>query len=150
MRFGAYRIAIAGLVVTAAALFMLAFGPEQVIYARDLLPSMILLGLGAGLSMPALTMIAMSDTPPADAGVASGLLNTTGQVGGALGLAVFATVAALRTADLSRAGVATLPALAGGYHAAWLVAACLVVVTIAITAVTLRPRREEVVLAPAA
>jgi EmrB/QacA subfamily drug resistance transporter len=150
MRFGAYRVAIAGQVVTALALFLLAFGPEQVVYARDLLLPMVLLGLGGGLCMPALTMIAMSATPPSDAGVASGLLNTTGQVGGALGLAVFATVAAMRTAALSGAGEAALPALAGGYHAAWLVAACLVMVTIGISAVALRPRAEELALAQAA
>jgi EmrB/QacA subfamily drug resistance transporter len=148
MRFGAYRVAIAGQLVVAVALFLLAFGPEHVVYARDLLLPMALLGLGGGLSMPALTMIAMSDTPPADSGLASGLLNTTGQVGGALGLALFATIAATRTAALSGSGTSALPALAGGYHAAWLVAAFVVVVTIGITAATLRPRRvsEEVAL----
>ncbi|TMC11315.1 MAG: MFS transporter [Chloroflexi bacterium] len=143
MRFGAYRVAIAGQLVVAVALFLLAFGPEHVVYARDLLLPMALLGLGGGLSMPALTMIAMSDTPPADSGLASGLLNTSGQVGGALGLALFATIAATRTAALSGSGAPALPALAGGYHAAWLVAAFVVVVTIGITAATLRARRAS-------
>ena len=152
VRFGAYRVVIAGQLVVAVALFLLAFGPEHVVYARDLLLPMALLGLGGGLSMPALTMIAMSDTPPADSGLASGLLNTSGQVGGALGLALFATIAATRTAALSGSGTSALPALAGGYHAAWLVAAFVVVVTIGITAATLRPRRvsEEVALEAAA
>jgi hypothetical protein len=150
MRFGAYRVAIAGQAVVALALLMLAFGPEHVVYARDLLLPMALLGLGGGLCMPALTMIAMSDASPADSGLASGLLNTTGQVGGALGLAVFATVAAARTAALGGAGEAALPALGGGYHAAWLVAACLVVVSVGITVATLRPRPEKVALAEAA
>jgi EmrB/QacA subfamily drug resistance transporter len=150
MRFGAYRVAIAGQLVAALALLLLAIGPEHVVYARDLLLPMALLGLGGGLCMPALTMIAMSDASPADAGLASGLLNTTGQVGGALGLAAFATIAAARTAALGGAGEATLPALAGGYHAAWLVAACAVVITIGITVVALRPRSDQVALRQAA
>jgi EmrB/QacA subfamily drug resistance transporter len=150
MRFGAFRVAIAGQVVVALALLLLALGPEHVVYARDLLLPMAMLGLGGGLSMPALTLIAMSDTPPADSGVASGLLNTSGQVGGALGLAAFATIAAARTAALSGAGAAALPALAGGYHAAWLVAAGTVVVAIGATAATLRPRRQEIALERAA
>jgi EmrB/QacA subfamily drug resistance transporter len=150
MRFGAFRVVIAGQVVTALALFLLALGPEQVVYARDLLLPMALLGLGGGLCLPALTLIAMSDTSPADSGLASGLLNTTGQVGGSLGLAVLATIAAARTAGLSDAGQAAVPALAGGYHAAWLAAACTVVVTIGITVATLRPRLEAVVLEQAA
>ena len=151
MRFGACRVLIAGQAVTALALFMLAFGPEHVVYARDFLPAMALLGLGGGLCFPALTMIAMSEASPSDSGLASGLLNTAGQVGGALGLAVFATIAAARTAALTGAGTATLPALAGGYHAAWLVAAGTFLVTIGITVATLRPRKaQEVALAQAA
>jgi hypothetical protein len=84
-------------------------------------------------------MIAMSDAAPEDTGLASGLLNTTGQVGGALGLAVLATIASARTAALNGAGSAPA-ALAGGYHAAWLVSAAIVVVTIGITVAALRPR----------
>jgi EmrB/QacA subfamily drug resistance transporter len=139
MRFGAFRVLVAGQLVVALALFAVAIGPERVVYARDLLLPMALLGLGGGLTFPALTLIAMSDAPPADSGLASGLLNTAGQVGGALGLAILATVAAARSAALTGGGEATSAALAGGYHAAWLVAACTVVVTIAITITTLRP-----------
>ena len=140
MRFGAFRILVAGQLVVALALFILAFEPERVVYVRDLLLPMALLGLGGGLTFPALTLIAMSEAPPADSGLASGLLNTTGQVGGALGLAILATVAAARSAALAGSGDAASAALAGGYHAAWLVAACAVVVTIGITIATLRPR----------
>ena len=145
MRFGAFRVLVAGQLVIAPALFALALGPERVVYARDLLLPMALLGLGGGLMFPALTMIAMSDAPPEDAGLASGLLNTTGQVGGALGLAILATVAAARSAALGGSGTAASAALAGGYHAAWLVAACTVVVTIGVTVATLRAQ-----LAPSA
>jgi EmrB/QacA subfamily drug resistance transporter len=140
MRFGAFRVLVAGQLVIALALFALALGPERVVYLRDLLLPMALLGLGGGLFFPALTMIAMSDVPAADTGLASGLLNTSGQVGGALGLAILATIAAARTAALGGSGLAATAALAGGYHMAWLVSACTVVVTIAITVVTLRPR----------
>jgi len=140
MRFGAFRIVVAGQLVVALALFAVAVGPERVAYMRDLLLPMALLGLGGGLTFPALTMLAMSDAPPADSGLASGLLNTAGQMGGALGLAILATVAAARSAALTGGQEAASAALAGGYHLAWLVAACAVVVTIGITVATLRPR----------
>jgi EmrB/QacA subfamily drug resistance transporter len=140
MRFGAFKVLAAGQLVIALALFAVALGPERVVYARDLLLPMALLGLGGGLTFPALTMIAMSDAPPADSGLASGLLNTTGQVGGALGLAILATVAAARSAVLTGSGAAASAALSGGYHMAWLVAACTVVATIGIAVLTLRPR----------
>jgi EmrB/QacA subfamily drug resistance transporter len=140
MRFGAFRVLLFGQVVIAAALIALALGPDRVVYVRDLLLPMALLGLGGGLMFPSLTLIAMSEAPAEDSGLASGLLNTTGQVGGALGLAVMATVAAARTAALGGSGATTRSALAGGYHAAWLAAAGIVLVAIAVTVVTLRPR----------
>jgi len=99
-----------------------------------------LLGLGGGLSFPALTMIAMADTDPTDAGLASGILNTSGQVGGALGLAVLATLAGSRTLDLIHAGVGSGAALAGGYHLAWLISAGTVLVTLALAISLLRAR----------
>ena len=148
MRYGAFRVLVAGQLVVMAGLLAVAFGPERAAYARDLLVPMALLGLGGGLCFPALTLIAMSEAPPADSGLASGLLNTTGQVGGALGLAVMATVAAARSAALSGSGTPDLSALAGGYHAAWLVSAAIVLVTLAVTVATLR-RRATVALAPA-
>jgi MFS family permease len=143
MRFGAFRILVAGQLVATLALFMLALGPQQVVYVRDLLLPMALLGLGGGLTFPALTLIAMSDAPQADTGLSSGLLNTSGQVGGAIGLAALATVAAARSSALGAGGYGAMAALAGGYHAAWLVAAGTVLITIGITLVTLRPRRAE-------
>jgi hypothetical protein len=140
MRFGAFRVLAAGQLVVLVALVDLALGPERAVYVRDLLPAMALLGLGGGLSFPALTLIAMSEAPPQDTGLASGLLNTGGQVGGAIGLAVLATAAAARSAALGASGSADLAAAAGGYHAAWLVSAGIVLVTLGITAATLRPR----------
>jgi hypothetical protein len=122
------------------ALAALGFGPTNEIYAIHLLVPLALLGLGGGLAFPSLTIIAMGGAGPSDAGLASGLLNTTGQVGGALGLAVLATLAGARTLNLVQNGVGTTTALAGGYHLAWLVGAATVVVTLALTMSLLRVR----------
>src|SRR6266487_3996953 len=103
-----------------------------------LLVPMALLGLGGGLSFPALTMIAMAGVQPSESGLASGLLNTTGQVGGAFGLAVLATLAGARSLDLVQQGATVQLALADGYHFAWLLAACVVVVTLALAVALLR------------
>jgi hypothetical protein len=107
-----------------------------------LLVPLALLGLGGGLSFPALTIIAMSDARPSDAGPASGLLNTSGQVGGALGLAVLATLAGARTLNLVDNGASSAAALAGGYHLAWLVGAGTVVITLALAMSVLRTRKS--------
>ena len=139
-RFGPFAILVSGQVVIAVALAALGFGPTNEIYAIHLLVPLALLGLGGGLAFPSLTIIAMGDAGPSDAGLASGLLNTTGQVGGALGLAVLATLAGARTLNLVQNGVGTTTALAGGYHLAWLVGAATVVVTLALTMSLLRVR----------
>jgi MFS family permease len=124
---------------------MVGLGPTHANYMVHLLAPMVMFGLGGGLSFPALTMIAMADIAPADAGLASGLLNTTGQVGGAFGLAVLATIAGGRTAALIGGGIDGTAALAGGYHFAWLVGAGVVVVTLVVAALTLRTRKMIVV-----
>jgi MFS family permease len=89
------------------------------------LPVMVLLGTGAGICFPALVTLAMSGATPSDAGLASGLVNTTAQVGGALGLAVLATLSASRTADRVTSGEAGPAALVSGYHLAFWIAAAL-------------------------
>jgi EmrB/QacA subfamily drug resistance transporter len=136
-RFGPLTVLVSGQVVIAIALAMLGFGPANASYAVHLLVPLALLGLGGGLSFPSLTIIAMSDAPPSDAGLASGLLNTTGQVGGALGLAVLTTLAGARTLDLVHDGIGGPAALAAGYHMAWLVGAATIVVTLALAVSTL-------------
>ena len=141
-RFGPLRVLVAGQVVGMIALAVLGFGPTNPDYAVHLLVPLGLLGLGGGLSFPALTIIAMSDSQPGDAGLASGLLNTTGQVGGALGLSVLATLAGVRTLSLTHDGMDAAAALAGGYHFAWLVGAGTVVVTLALTISLLRGRNS--------
>ena len=137
-RFGPFAVLVSGQVVIVAALALLGFGPTYANYAVHLMVPLALLGLGGGLSFPSMTIIAMSDAQPTDAGLASGLLNTTGQVGGALGLAVLATLAGARTLSLLQDGSGTAAALAGGYHLAWLVGAGTVIVTLALTISLLR------------
>jgi len=142
-RFGPLTVLVSGQMVIAVALTMLGFGPANANYAIHFLVPLALLGLGGGLSFPSLTIIAMADAQPSDAGLASGLLNTTGQVGGALGLAVLATLAGARTLNLVHDGATTTAALAGGYHLAWLVGAGTVVITLALTLSLLRTRTSQ-------
>src|SRR3989449_918312 len=142
-RFGAGRILVAGQAVALVALTMVAVGPTHANYLVHMLVPLALLGLGGGLTFPALTMIAMEDVSPMDAGLASGLLNTTGQVGGAFGLAVLATLAGAYSVDMLRGGADTVQALAGGYHFAWFVSAGVVVATLGVAAWLLRSNRAE-------
>ena len=138
-RFGERRVLVAGLCLIVAGLGLLARAPVGGGYLTDVLPVMLLLGLGFGAAMPALTALAMSGAAPEDAGLASGLFNTTPQVGGALGLAVFATLATSRAEALLAEGQGTASALTGGYHLAFAVGAGFVAVGIALATILLRP-----------
>jgi hypothetical protein len=129
-----------GLALAIAGLALFARVPEEAAYAADILPSMLLIGGGAGLSFPSLMNLAMSGATPVDAGLVSGLVNTSLQVGGALGLAVLATLSASRTEGLLAEGDSTAAALTGGYALAFIVAASLVGVALLIAATVLRPR----------
>ena len=113
--------------------------PVHASYAPDLLPSMVLLGVGAGLVFPSLMTLAMSAATAEDSGLASGLVNTTQQVGGALGLAVLATLSTTRTTSLLSHGSSNAVALTDGYHLAFTIAAVLLLAAIAIGLVALRP-----------
>ncbi len=139
MRFGAKPTLLAGLVLVAAGLVVFRGAPVSADYVTDILPAMLLLGVGAGLVFPALMTLAMSATTPEESGLASGLVNTTQQVGGALGLAVLATLATTRTGTLQAHGASTAAALTGGYHLAFTIAAGLLLAAIAIGLVLLRP-----------
>jgi EmrB/QacA subfamily drug resistance transporter len=136
MRFGALRTLMPGMLLVAVGLLLFARVPVHGSYVRDLLPIMLLLGVGVGSSFPALMTLAMSGAAPEDAGLASGLVNTTAQVGGALGLALLATVSATRAGELHRAGSTLASALTGGYHLAFLIAAGLVAAAFAVAAST--------------
>ncbi len=119
MRFGIKRPLATGLFVAAAGLLWLARAPVDGNYVIDVLPSMVLLGFGAGIAFNPVLLAAMSDVEPAEAGLASGLVNTSFMMGGALGLAVLASLAASRTDTLTAAGHSHLSALTGGYHLAF-------------------------------
>jgi EmrB/QacA subfamily drug resistance transporter len=134
-RFGPRAVLLAGLVALAVGLALLTRAPVDGRYATDVLPSLLVLGLGAGLALPAVTTLAMSGATPEDSGLASGLANTTQQVGGALGLAVLTTVATARSNHLAATGQDGAAALTGGYHLAFGVGAGLVVAALVIAAV---------------
>ena len=142
MRFGARATLLPGLALGVAGLILLTRAPVDGDYAEHVLPVMLLLGAGAGISFPALMTLSMSGATPADAGLASGLVNTTLQVGGALGLAVLATLSSTRTEDLRAAGDAIPAALNGGYHLAYLVGAGLILAAFAVALLVLQPERR--------
>jgi EmrB/QacA subfamily drug resistance transporter len=138
MRYGAPRLLLPGLGLIAAGLGWFAQVPVHGHYVLDVLPALLLIGTGAAVCFPALMTLAMSGATPQDAGLASGLVNTTVQVGGALGLAVLATSAASRTHALGGEGAA---ALVGGYHLGFLLAAGLAVAGLVVALLVLRPVR---------
>jgi EmrB/QacA subfamily drug resistance transporter len=138
MRFGPKATLLPSLVLILAALLLFARAPVDGSYLTDVLPVMLLLGTGAGLAFPSLMTLAMSGATPSDSGLASGLVNTSLQVGGALGLAVLASLATTRTGNLLADGEASASALTSGYHLAFLVGAGLVVAAIGVALTVLR------------
>ncbi len=139
MRYGIRRPLGIGLTLAGIGLLLFARAPVDGSYVQDVLPSMILLGFGAGLAFNPVLLAAMGDVEPGDAGLASGLVNTSFLMGGALGLAVLASLAASRTETLAASGDGALAALTGGYHAAFLVGAIFAFAAAAIGAFLLRP-----------
>ena len=119
MRFGTRGTMFSGLGLIAAALALFALAPEGAGYLSHIFPVTLLMGIGSGLCFPALMALAMSSATPQDAGLASGLVNKTAQVGGALGLAVLATVSAARSNSLIAQHHPAAAALTDGYHLAF-------------------------------
>ena len=140
MRFGPRATLLPGLVSVAIGLVLFQRAPVDASYLTDLFPAMLLLGVGGGLAFPALMTLAMSGATPADSGLASGLVNTTQQVGGALGLAVLATLSTTRSGDLLADGASTSSALTSGYHLAFAIGAGLVLAALALSATLLGPQ----------
>jgi predicted MFS family arabinose efflux permease len=136
-RFGARAVLTGGLVLLLAAMLWLVRVPLHADYVRDLLPVMVLIA-GGGLVLPALTTLGMSGARADDAGLASGLFNTTQQIGMALGVAVLSTLAAARTAALLADGGTTAAALAGGYRVAFATSAGLLLAALLVTVLVLR------------
>ncbi|WP_241135958.1 MFS transporter, partial [Achromobacter xylosoxidans] len=120
MRFGIRGPLATGLLMAALGLALFARAPVDGHFAADVLPGMLLLGLGAGIAFNPMLLAAMSDVEPSQSGLASGVVNTAFMMGGALGLAVLASLAAARTAALAGAGAAPVAALAGGYRVTFL------------------------------
>jgi EmrB/QacA subfamily drug resistance transporter len=138
MRFGIKRPIVTGMLLVAAGLALFARAPVDGSFLTDVLPAMIVLGLGVGMAMNPVLLAAMSDVAPEEAGLASGVVNTAFMMGGALGLAVLASLAASRTSTLRASGDTALTALNGGYQLAFLVGAVFAVGAAAIGAALLR------------
>jgi MFS family permease len=138
MRFGLKRPLAVGLLLACAGLALFTRLPVHGQYLADVLPSMILLGLGGGIVFNPMLLAAMGDAPPEDAGVASGLVNTSFMMGGALGLAVLASLAASRTTALAHSGSGHLASLVGGYHVAFWVGAAFALAGFAVAVFGLR------------
>ncbi len=152
MRFGLRLPLAGGLLLAAAGLALFARAPDDGRFMVDVLPGMLLLGLGAGIAFNPMLLAAMSDVEPADSGLASGVVNTSFMMGGALGLAVLASLAAARTQALAGAGAAAAPAaLNAGYHLAFAGGALFALAAAAMAALWLRnPAPDAARQAPSA
>jgi MFS family permease len=138
MRFGIKLPLSTGLVLAATGLALLARAPVEGDVLLDVMPGMLLIGIGAGMAFNPVLLAAMSDVAPEESGLASGVVNTSFMMGGALGLAVLASLAASRTESLEASGTDAVAALNGGYHVALLGGALFALVAAAVAAVFLR------------
>jgi hypothetical protein len=139
LRFGIRIPLVSGMLLVGIGLALFARAPVDGVFLVDVLPSMIVLGIGVGMAMNPVLLAAMSDVEPQEAGLASGVVNTAFMMGGALGLAVLASLAASRTDSLLSSGDGELAALTGGYNLAVLVGAVFSVAAAALGALLLRP-----------
>jgi predicted MFS family arabinose efflux permease len=139
MRFGIRAPIGVGLLLAAAGLALFALAPIEGSFALHVLPGMLLLGFGAGMALNPVLLAAMSDVEPSEAGLASGLVNTAFMMGGALGLAILASLAAARTNALTESGTTQLLALNGGYHTAFVFGAVFAAGAALLGLVLLRP-----------
>jgi EmrB/QacA subfamily drug resistance transporter len=143
-RIGARATLVPGMALAGVGLVLFRTAGVHATYFWDLFPAMAALGIGAGLAFPSLLTLAMSSATPEDSGLVSGLVNTSQQVGGALGLSVLATLSASHTSALRHAGGSTAASLTGGYHLAFGIGAIAVAVGLALSVALLRsPRALE-------
>ena len=141
MRFGIRLPLATGLSLATIGLLLFTRLPVDGSFAADVLPSMILLGFGAGMAFNPLLLAAMNDVDQSEAGLASGLVNTSFMMGGALGLAILASIAASRTESLAESGDGRLEALTGGYHLAFIVGAIFAIAAATLGGLLLRSAR---------
>ena len=144
MRFGLRKPLAVGLSFAAVGMLLFVRAPVDGSFVVDILPSMILLGIGAGMAFNPVLLAAMGDVEPSEAGLASGLVNTSFMMGGALGLAVLASIAASRTHALRLAGHGELSALTGGYHLAFVFGALFAALAAVLGGLLLRPAEQAV------
>jgi len=144
MRFGIRGPIAVGMLLVGIGLFLFARAPLEADFLRDILPGMLLLGLGAGMALNPVLLAAMNDVSPGESGLASGIVNTSFMMGGALGLAVLASLAAARTAALDAFGIDKTVALSGGYAAAFGIGAVFAVAAAVVSVVMLRAKRLAV------
>jgi EmrB/QacA subfamily drug resistance transporter len=144
MRFGIRRPLSVGLLLAACGLLLFSRAPVQGHFLPDIMPGMVLLGLGAGIAFNPVLLAAMSDVGPSESGLASGVVNTAFMMGGSLGLAILASFAAARTQALLTAGSAQSFALTGGYQSAFLLGACFAALGALLGAVLLRTPHASV------
>jgi EmrB/QacA subfamily drug resistance transporter len=137
--FGPLRVLAAGLLGIAAGLVLLAGQGVHAHYLPGLFVAFAILGLGAGASFLPLLIMGMSDAPPQDAGLASGIINVSVQLFGAIGLATLGTIATDHTKALSSGGQDLASALTGGYHLAYVVGAAAVGLGVLVALLVLRP-----------
>ena len=142
MRFGIRLPLAAGLLLAAGGLALFAYSPVSGNFAVHVLPGMLLLGLGAGMALNPVLLAAMSDVTQSESGLASGMVNTSFMMGGALGLAVLASVAVARTESLLGAGTASPAALTGGYQLAFATGAVFAASAALLGAVLLRTKLQ--------
>jgi EmrB/QacA subfamily drug resistance transporter len=138
-RIGLTRPLWMGLLMVAAGIASFAHAPLHGGFVMNVLPGMVLQGIGAGMASTPLLLIAMREVSKEESGLASGVVNTAGMMGGALGLAVLSTIADARAAELVSSGASASVALNGGYHVAFLVAAMVTGASVLLSALGLRP-----------
>ena len=135
---------IGGFALFGLGVLWLARAPVDGSYAVDVLPGMLLQGFGAGIAFNPLLLSAMSDVPPEESGLASGVVNTSFTMGGALGLALLAALATSRTETLKADGASAVAALNGGYHAAFVAGAIFAALAVTLGLLRLQSRPREV------
>ncbi|HEY5800095.1 MAG TPA: DHA2 family efflux MFS transporter permease subunit [Burkholderiaceae bacterium] len=138
MRYGTRLPLAGGLLLAALGLLLFGLAPSNGSFALHVLPGMLLLGVGAGIAFNPVLMAAMSDVAPDETGIASGMVNTAFMMGGSVGLAVLASVAAARTGSLQAAGAGATAALNGGYQLAFMVGAAFALVAVALGLIFMR------------
>lgn len=138
-KFGQRAMLLLGLALIVGAFVMLSFARVNGVYLVDFLPAGLVMGLGFGLAAPAIMGLGMSAVTPAESGIASGLFNTTQQIGGAMGLTALSAFVSARTNSLTAAGKSEVESLAGGYHVAFLAAAGFVLIALVVGAGLLKP-----------